>query len=39
MSDRKAFGLWTLFAAVAWIAGLVAAGIVIWRLWTDWSPR
>jgi len=38
MRDRKEFGLWSLFAAVAWISGLVVAGIVIYHLWTDWSP-
>ena len=39
MTVRTRFGLWTLFAAVAWIAGLIMAGVVIWRLWTDWYPR
>ena len=38
MNDRKEFGFWTLVAALAWIAGLIAAGIVIYHLWTDWSP-
>ena len=39
MSVRTRFGLWTLFAGIAWVAGLIAAGIVIWHLWTDWYPR
>lgn len=38
MRDRKEFGVWTLFAAIAWIGGLIAAGWVIYHLWTDWSP-
>jgi len=38
MAVRTRFGIWTLLAAIAWITGLVMAFIVIWHLWTDWSP-
>ena len=37
MSDKTRFGIWTLLAAIAWIVGLIMAGIVIYHLWTDWS--
>jgi hypothetical protein len=36
MSDRKRFGLWTLAAAIGWLAGLVMAFITIRKLWSDW---
>jgi hypothetical protein len=39
MTVRTRFGLWTLFAAIAWIAGLIMAGVVIWRLWAEWPLR
>jgi hypothetical protein len=37
MSIRTRFGIWTLLAAIGWIAGLIMASIAIWHLWTDWS--
>lgn len=36
MSDHKRFGLWTLAAAIGWIAGLAMAFITIRKLWSDW---
>jgi hypothetical protein len=35
MKERKTFGFWTLFVAVAWVVGTILAGMVIWRLWTN----
>ena len=37
MSDRTRFGIWTLLAAIGWIAGLALAFFAIWHLWADWS--
>jgi hypothetical protein len=39
MTDRREFGIWTLFAIIGWVAGVILALIVIWHLWTDWYPR
>jgi hypothetical protein len=36
MSDHTRFGMWTLVAAIGWIAGLTMAFIAIWKLWTNW---
>jgi hypothetical protein len=36
MSDHTRFGIWTLVAAIGWIAGLTMAFIAIWKLWTNW---
>ena len=38
MKERKTFGFWTLLVAVAWVAGTILAGIVIYRLWAN-MPR
>jgi hypothetical protein len=38
MSKKTRFGVWSLLAAIGWITGLIMAGIVIYHLWTDWSP-
>jgi membrane protein DedA with SNARE-associated domain len=38
MSAPTRFGLWTLFAAICWIAGLITAGVVIWHMWKTWWP-
>jgi hypothetical protein len=35
MSDRRPFSLWTLAAAVCWLAGTILAFILLWRLWTN----
>jgi hypothetical protein len=35
MKERRPFGLWTLFVAIAWAAGTILAFIAIWRLWTS----
>jgi hypothetical protein len=38
MTERKPFGLWTLFVAIAWAAGTVLAIMLVWHLWTN-APR
>jgi hypothetical protein len=38
MNERKPFGLWTLFAGIAWVVGTILAVSLIWRLWTG-MPR
>jgi hypothetical protein len=35
MTERKPFGLWTVFVGIAWVAGTILAFTVIWRLWTS----
>jgi hypothetical protein len=31
--DRTRFTVWTLFAGIGWIVGLILAFIAIWHLW------
>jgi hypothetical protein len=38
MDERKPFGLWTLFMAIAWVVATIFAMTVVWRLWTS-MPR
>jgi hypothetical protein len=36
LKERTGFGPWTLVAIVGWVAGMIAALVVVWRLWAGW---